>query len=149
MGWGAVAPLSGWVVQSFGVKASILIYFCIVVATTIPTLLLPINQLGKSTRGSQHAEAPAMALRRGITEPLLSSRQPDERAHGGKAAELAIELGEQMALAEAGAVMLRPVQVSFGWVLSFGWVWLRIRQVGVAKNPGRLRDSTVRSRRLC
>ena len=126
IGWGFVAPLSGWVVQTYGVKASIYIYFFIVVATSVPTLLLPIDQLGK--RGSEggnsqvspgaadaaRGSAGAQSRRCGIREPLLSAQSlSDERAHGSKAAEMAIELSDSMEEAEAGAsVLVRPVQAS-------------------------------------
>ncbi|GAB4819710.1 hypothetical protein N2152v2_006756 [Parachlorella kessleri] len=147
VGWGATAPLSGWVVQHYGVQASITIYFAVVAVCTLPTLLLPFDQLGKraaasrrsSSQGAETSSVVALAgsldengrptegraglgaaaKQHSLQEPLLGGggggQLAEERAHGGTAAELAMELdgqlgGGSLEMAEAGSLVLKPWQ---------------------------------------
>ncbi|PRW21131.1 V-type proton ATPase subunit D-like isoform A [Chlorella sorokiniana] len=109
VGWGAMAPLSGWIVGKWGVPRSIAVYFGFVAAALVPTVLLPLRELGR--RRSQTSEheaepAPTSANKRSLSAKLArssaaalllppaerGSEQLDGRQHNGHAAELAIEL---------------------------------------------------------
>ncbi|KAL4420584.1 hypothetical protein ABPG75_010240 [Micractinium tetrahymenae] len=102
LGWGSLAPLSGWIAGKYGVPHSIAIYLALVSVAFVPTALLPLRELGRKRGLSSQQEAAPGGLARssGNCSALLlpgggssdSSGNLDSRQHNGHAAELAIEL---------------------------------------------------------
>lgn len=130
VGWGTLAPLAGWIVEHYGVRASVAVYFALAVLSTVPLVLLPLEQLAKRSTGpAPEPSGPGNAgdsskakAKAGVREPLLSE---DQCWHGGKAAELAIELTDSLADAAADGIIVQPVrddQVRC-WAWWCGVVW--------------------------
>ena len=70
VGWGGTAPLAGWLLQYYGLKATELVYLVATAIALVPTCLLPIELLADG--GAQPAtgsDAERQALRGGSWPP--------------------------------------------------------------------------------
>eukprot|EP00887_Chlorella_sp_A99_P007159 scaffold2.g7159.t1 len=85
VGWGALAPVSGWLVGQYGIRASFAVYLGLVSIGLIPTALLPFGALARRVPGAAPRGAPPR-LARESAAPLLSAdfgaAAMDDRAEG-------------------------------------------------------------------